>query len=221
MTKKLSVKKLFAVTLLGLSLIASSSFTAFAETSFTDENGVRYVFETAGTPRLIKVGGADGEPIEQAKYQATLGPGSTRTVTVEEPYELSTTVTTEEITKFMIETGLEASASASYGGLSAKATLKTEISRPAVFQHINYQGYKAYLPEGKIILSDLNRLGVYNDDITGIKVPNGYEVVIYQDDNFQGYSYVLDRDCNTLVDIMMTDSVTWNDQISSIEVRRK
>ncbi|MDP4183266.1 MAG: hypothetical protein Q8942_19525 [Bacillota bacterium] len=362
MKNKLLLKKLFGISFLSLCLIFSFALNAFAETSFTDTDGTTYVFEKSGEPKRIKIAGTYGDIVEKTIYQATLVPGSTRTVTINQSYDVSSSVSTEQITKFMVDANLKASASANYGGLSATATLTSDLSyqynkevknqnsrtysekisqvdtytfdpqmaaqgynnyiiytgilydvyelplkqykisnvqkqeqetywavkwipfvgpvpykatrtvtktvtektfvkdltieikepipvvathyikaallkssldsnpqmldnvsainRPSVFQHIDYQGYQAVLPVGKLTLTDLNNLGVYDNDITAIKVPVGYEVVIYQNDNFSGNSLVLNSNCTTLANIIMSGTTSWNDQISSIEVRK-
>lgn len=59
-----------------------------------------------------------------------------------------------------------------------------------MYQHGNYGGYSVKLPEGNFTLSDLQRRGMKNDDISSLKVPDGYVLKIYEDDNFDDYQVV-------------------------------
>jgi hypothetical protein len=81
-----------------------------------------------------------------------------------------------------------------------------------VFQDCNYGGYSAGLVAGDYTLSQLEALGVSNDDISSVKVVVGYEVILYSDDNFQGTSDTLTTDNSCLV------GINFNDITSSIKV---
>lgn len=82
-----------------------------------------------------------------------------------------------------------------------------------VYQHCNYGGYAVSLPVGSYMLSQLQSLGVINDDISSITVNNGYQIQVYWDDNFLGSTLTFTMDNACLVD------EGWNDKISSIRVR--
>jgi photosystem II stability/assembly factor-like uncharacterized protein len=80
------------------------------------------------------------------------------------------------------------------------------------FQDCNYGGYSAGLIEGNYTLSQLQALGISNDDISSIKVAVGYEVILYADDNFQGTAITLTANNSCLV------GLSFNDNTSSIKV---
>ena len=77
-----------------------------------------------------------------------------------------------------------------------------------VYADANYSGASANLPIGQYTLADLQRLGISNDSITSIKLPLGYKVTVFQDDNFAG--------SNKVYSDTQPQLVTWNDRISSI-----
>ena len=52
------------------------------------------------------------------------------------------------------------------------------------FEDANFQGKKKVLSPGRYTLAQLGT--TWNDVISSVKVPNGYQVVLYQHDNFQG-----------------------------------
>ncbi len=83
-----------------------------------------------------------------------------------------------------------------------------------VYEHENYCGYSAALSEGKYDMEALEKLGMVNDSISSIRVPDGYKVTFYKDDKFKG------NDSYTAVSLSnVTDK--WNDQISSIIISKK
>lgn len=58
-----------------------------------------------------------------------------------------------------------------------------------------------------------NELGIGNDKLSSIRVPSGYKVTLYENDNFQGATKVINYD-NACV------GKDWNDRTSSILVER-
>ncbi|MEM9680710.1 MAG: glycosyl hydrolase, partial [Bacteroidota bacterium] len=97
-----------------------------------------------------------------------------------------------------------------------------EYTRPAdnpvtvvkLFQHCDYQGYSASLSEGSYTLSQLEVLGVVNKDISSIEVQNGYQITMYDGNNFTGASLIKTVNDNCLVD------EGFNDRISSVKVSK-
>jgi hypothetical protein len=81
-----------------------------------------------------------------------------------------------------------------------------------VYKDCNYAGYAISLNAGTYTLSQLNALGILNDDISSIKVNSGYKVTLYKNDNFAGTTVVKTGDVACLVD----DS--FNDSTSSLKV---
>ncbi|BES69272.1 hypothetical protein RE428_02900 [Marinobacter nanhaiticus D15-8W] len=83
----------------------------------------------------------------------------------------------------------------------------------SVYQHCDYNGWTASLGEGRYDLGALQNLGFVNDDASSIQVADGYEAVLYADDNFSGGSVSVTGNDNCLVN----EGV--NDRVSSIVVR--
>lgn len=81
-----------------------------------------------------------------------------------------------------------------------------------VFQHCNFTGYSAGLSTGTYNLSQLQALGVVNDDISSIQVPSGYKVTLYNDNNFAGSSVVVTANDSCLV------GKGFNDLVSSVRI---
>jgi Carbohydrate binding module (family 6)/Ricin-type beta-trefoil lectin domain-like/Secretion system C-terminal sorting domain len=79
------------------------------------------------------------------------------------------------------------------------------------YKDCNYAGFSGGLEVGDYNLARLNSLGVLNDDVSSIKINQGFKVVLYQDDNFTGASVTLTGDLSCF-------DTTWNDKVSSIKV---
>ncbi len=74
-------------------------------------------------------------------------------------------------------------------------SLSVASQGPAVFyQHINYKGYSVTLQEGNYTLKNLVAKGIKNNDISSVKITQGYQVTVYDCDNFTGKSWVLKAD---------------------------
>jgi beta-glucanase (GH16 family) len=81
-----------------------------------------------------------------------------------------------------------------------------------VYQDCNYGGFGAALPVGNYTLAQLQARGIPNDYISSIRVQSGYQIRLYQNDNFTGTSVLKTADDACLVD----DS--FNDQATSVVV---
>jgi beta-glucanase (GH16 family) len=81
-----------------------------------------------------------------------------------------------------------------------------------VYKDCNYGGTAVSLGTGSYTLSQLQALGVANDDISSLKVQSGYKATLYWDDNFGGSTLVKTGNDDCLVD----DG--WNDKVSSIVI---
>jgi hypothetical protein len=77
-----------------------------------------------------------------------------------------------------------------------------------VYKDCNYTGYAVSLPVGNYTLTDLQAKGILDNDISSLKVQNGYEVVLYANDNFSGSSTTLTADDTCLVDNSFNDAAT-------------
>lgn len=106
------------------------------------------------------------------------------------------------------------------GANSLLAAIHSEIGNPqptgvaTVYQHCNYGGYAVNLKEGRYSAAQLQALGVRNDDLSSLKVNPGYQVTLYEGDNFTGRQVVKTGSAGCLVD----DAI--NDLTSSLVVSR-
>ncbi len=82
------------------------------------------------------------------------------------------------------------------------------------YEHCDFGGFAIALPEGDYNLAALSSRGITNDQVSSVRVNAGYEIVGYKDDNFTGTSITLGSENACLVD------EGWNDQISSLRVRK-
>jgi len=81
-----------------------------------------------------------------------------------------------------------------------------------VYRDCNYTGLAIGLPPGDYNLQALRARGVFNDDISSLKVGSGYKAVLYWDDNFAGSSLEVTADNSCLV------GQGWNDKATSLKV---
>jgi hypothetical protein len=80
-----------------------------------------------------------------------------------------------------------------------------------VYKDCNYAGFSGGLTIGDYNLARLNSLGILNDDISSLRITQGFQAILYQDDNFRGASTVINSD-NTCL------NTTWNDKVTSIRI---
>ncbi len=80
-----------------------------------------------------------------------------------------------------------------------------------VYEDCGYRGNSHRLYEGDHLDRDL---GVGNDKISAIRIPRGWEVTVYTDNNYRGQSRTFDEDVNCM-------PADLNDKISSIRVTRR
>jgi hypothetical protein len=113
-------------------------------------------------------------------------------------FEKSATINAPSPTRATITVG-------GYAGLTTSGVA-------TVYKDCNYAGAAVALNTGAYTLSQLNALGILNDDISSLKVNSGYKVTFYKNDNFGGSALVKASDDACLVD----DS--FNDSTSSLKV---
>ena len=77
-----------------------------------------------------------------------------------------------------------------------------------VYKDCNYGGQAVTLPVGNYTLSNLQAKGILDNDISSLKVQNGYEIVLYANDNFSGSSVTSTSDDTCLVDNNFNDTAT-------------
>jgi hypothetical protein len=75
-----------------------------------------------------------------------------------------------------------------------------------------YAGTPVALPVGDYNLTQLQARGLANDALSSLTVNSGYEVQLFQDDNFLGGSVVINANTSCF-------SADWNDKASSLKVR--
>lgn len=80
------------------------------------------------------------------------------------------------------------------------------------FQHCSYGGYAVVLPPGNYSQSQLQALGIANNDVSSLRVPAGYSVTLYNNSDFTGSSLTKTSDDDCLV------NDGWNDLMSSVVV---
>lgn len=85
-----------------------------------------------------------------------------------------------------------------------------------LYEHCDYnagaQGYAVQLTKGSANLGGLEARGFKNDSLSSIKIPAGWKVTLYKDDNFKGTAKVLYGNNSCL------SGISFNDVVSSIKV---
>ncbi|KQW42944.1 MULTISPECIES: glycosyl hydrolase family 18 protein [unclassified Roseateles] len=100
------------------------------------------------------------------------------------------------------------------GANSLLSAVRAEIGNPqptgvaTVYQNCNYGGYAVGLNEGRYTLSQLQSLGVRNDDLSSARVSGGYQLTLYENDNFAGRSVTKTGSAGCLVDDAFNDLAT-------------
>ncbi|AMX02459.1 family 16 glycosylhydrolase [Microbulbifer thermotolerans] len=100
-----------------------------------------------------------------------------------------------------------------------------------VHEHCDYNGWSASLDVGSYNLSALQALGFVNDAASSIKVSPGYQVTLYEHDNFTGASVTVTGDNSCLTDEGFNDNVSsivvsptqsnglvWSDEFDTIDM---
>lgn len=90
-----------------------------------------------------------------------------------------------------------------------------------VYENANYNNGIAglALPTGSYNMAALSAKGIANDVITSLKVDSGYEMVLYQNDNFSGDSLILAAN-NTDLSTYALGSGNWDNQVTSLRIRQ-
>ncbi|KNY30350.1 CAP domain-containing protein [Pseudobacteroides cellulosolvens] len=82
------------------------------------------------------------------------------------------------------------------------------------YQHINYKGYSVVLQEGDYTLRKLVAKGIKNNDISSVKITQGFQVTVFDGDNFTGKSWVLKADNSDFTKGKL------NDKMTSVKIKR-
>ena len=86
------------------------------------------------------------------------------------------------------------------------------------YRDCNYGSTAVALPLGDYSLSALQAKGILNDDISSLQVSSGYQVVLYENDNYSGGSLTLTASNSCLVNNALGTS-NWNDKTTSLRVQ--
>jgi len=79
------------------------------------------------------------------------------------------------------------------------------------YNDCNYGGFSGGFPVGDYNLAKMKALGINDDAISSLRITQGFQAILYQDDNFGGASTVINSD-NTCL------NTTWNDKVTSMRV---
>ncbi|RSK48045.1 beta-1,3-glucanase family protein [Hymenobacter rigui] len=105
---------------------------------------------------------------------------------------------------------------ATWGGFAGQAT-GTGVA--TMYKDCNYTGTAVALPVGDYTLAALQSRGILNDDISSLKVNSGYEVVLYENDNYTGASLTVGSAGNSCLVNNALSTGNWNDKATSLRVR--
>ena len=102
----------------------------------------------------------------------------------------------------------------STGGSTTDDSDNNTTSGVATFyEHSNYGGWAVSLEEGSYDYKDILAKGIVNDQISSLRVSDGYKVTIYDDEGFKGTSKEFTSDASNVGDEM-------NDKTSSIKIEK-
>ncbi|PWB27346.1 RICIN domain-containing protein [Flavobacterium sp. HTF] len=87
----------------------------------------------------------------------------------------------------------------------------TNTSLVNVYQDVTFGGYTAGLNMGDYTLAQLQAKGILDNDITSLKITEGYKVIVYDGDNFSGASKEFTATADWTGD--------WNDRTTSLRIR--
>lgn len=86
------------------------------------------------------------------------------------------------------------------------------------YKDCNYTSTAVGLAVGDYTLSALQAKGILNDDISSLQVSSGYQVVLYESDNYSGNSLTLTASNSCLVNNALGTG-NWNDKTTSLRVQ--
>ena len=104
---------------------------------------------------------------------------------------------------------------ATFGGFAGQAN---SAGVATLYRDCNYGGTATSLPPGDYTLGQLQAKGLLDNDLSSLQVNAGYQLVLYENDNFTGASLTLTANAGCLVS-NPRGSGNWNDQVSSLRVQ--
>ena len=97
-------------------------------------------------------------------------------------------------------------------------------STVVIYQDTNYRGDSRVLPVSAADLDDLPGCGSagadWNDCISSIRIPSGWSITVFEQDNYVGTSTTFTADVPDLERVTGPCGNDWDDCISSIQVRQ-
>jgi hypothetical protein len=102
-------------------------------------------------------------------------------------------------------------AAGNFSGASNSVTVTTNAAPSGlatVFADCAYAGQAVALPAGSYTLTQLQALGIANDNVSSIQVQSGYKITLYADNNFVGSSVTFTANDDCLVDNSFNDLTT-------------
>ncbi|UOQ75359.1 beta-1,3-glucanase family protein [Hymenobacter sp. 5516J-16] len=109
---------------------------------------------------------------------------------------------------------------ATFGGYAGTTTTPPPATGVAtVYKDCNYTGTAVALPAGNYNLAALQSRGILNDDVSSLRVNAGYEVVLYENDNFTGGTLTVGSAGNACLVNNPLGTSNWNDKTTSLRVR--
>jgi hypothetical protein len=105
---------------------------------------------------------------------------------------------------------------ATWGGFAGQATNTGGVA--TFYKDCNYTSTAVGLAVGDYTLSALQAKGILNDDISSLQVSSGYQVVLYESDNYSGNSLTLTASNSCLVNNALGTG-NWNDKTTSLRVQ--
>ncbi|UOQ72948.1 beta-1,3-glucanase family protein [Hymenobacter cellulosilyticus] len=107
---------------------------------------------------------------------------------------------------------------ATFGGF-AGSTPPPATGVATMYKDCNYTGTAVALPAGDYNLAALQSRGILNDDVSSLRVNAGYEVVLYEGDNFTGGTLTVGSAGNGCLVNNPLGTSNWNDKTTSLRVR--
>ena len=96
---------------------------------------------------------------------------------------------------------------------------------PVIYQNTNYGGDSRIVMSNAVDLDDLPGCGGagadWNDCISSIRVPSGWEITVFESANYAGPSTTFTADVPDLERVPGPCGNDWDDCISSIQIRRR
>ncbi|RPD49325.1 carbohydrate-binding protein [Hymenobacter sediminis] len=109
---------------------------------------------------------------------------------------------------------------ATFGGFAGLGTTPPPATGVATFyKDCNYTGTAVNLPAGDYTLAALQARGILDNDVSSLKVNSGYEVVLYENDNYSGAALTVGSAGNTCLVNNPLGTGNWNDKATSLRVR--